>query len=588
MLNPALTMSKKVSAFQVYSEDQVHQRHARSYRNPPPRSQSNSYKSPPHRSGRNVSSDWREEVKIDSRRQGKQSSSPEVRRDRSYNDYDKYDSRRGDSGLFVRDSRYGEDTHRSANTDHPGPQAQYRNEEVFDRRSWDRDDRHDDFVADRNRGSNRLKDDYLIVDVRRETMAKVPRGSAQYSDSDEECLHESLRRKKQSSQTYSDDEDQRRWSTDDDYADYRQLGKQTVSGANYRSPSPPPAKLRREGRHYSSEDEHQNARSYSDYGNESDRGRCAAPEPPPKKKKVKGSKKNGKGKDKKRKAGGIQNSVLAPSMKIQSLMDVEIPTSVKKQIEQTSTPSLPRFGESRSEFKFGQQSEEAISHNLPRSHDDERGRSRYDDGGRTRSRYDDDRYPDRQRDTAIGRRDSESDKKGHHSHKDSYSGRRSPDYDRRTYHHSDDEYDRDRDRQRRGSFSRDSRNSTDLLPGAKRKRQSSVERRDWQRGGNRNSQKDRSPEFRAYSDSDQDSEREGGRRSWRDERRDRQPKKKDDEKEKPQKGDKKSKSKQGSSKDNKKSSVSKKEKHLDQDARWVCFHELYCFNLASALFHEML
>ena len=504
---------------------------------------------------------------MDARRQGKQSSSPEARRDRSYSDYDKYDSRRADPGLFVRDSRYSEDTRRSDSADRQVPQVQYRNDDQFDRQSWDRDDRRDSYVADRSQGSGRLKDDYLIVDVRRETTTKIPRRSAQYSDSDEECLHESLRRKKQSSQPYSDDEDQCRWSTEDDYPDYRQLGKRTLSGDSYRSPSPPPAKVRRE--RYSSEDDHQNARSYSDYGNDSDRGRHA-PEPPPKKKKVKGSKKNGKGKDKKRKASSVQNSVLAPSMKIQSLMDVEIPTSVKKQIEQTTTPSLPRFGESRSEFKFGQQGEETGGRSLPRGHDEERGRSRYDDSSRARSRYDDDHYIDRPRDSsAIGRRDSESDRKGHHAHKDVYCSRRSPEYERRTYHHSDDDFahDHDRDRHHRASFSRDNRNSTDLLLGAKRKRQSSVERRDWQRSGNRNNQKDRSPDFRAYSDSDQDSEREGGRRSWRDERRERQPRKKDDERDKNQKGDKKSKSKQANSKDTKKSSVAKKEKHLDQEAR---------------------
>ena len=595
MLSPALTMSKKVSAFQVYSEDQVHQRHARSYRNPQPRSQSGSYKSPPHRSGRNVIADWREDVKMDTRRQGRHSSSPEVRRDsRSYNDYDKYDSRRRDSNSYGRESRYREDAGQSDTVDHSAPQGRYRNDEEFERRSWERDDhRRDDYAADRDRGSNRLKDSYLIVEARRETADKVPRATAQYSDSDEECLHESLRRKKQNSQTFSEDEDQRRWSTDDDYSDYRQLRKQTVISDNYRSPSPTPAKVRRQERRYSSEEGRVNAQSYSDYGDDSDRGRQAAPEPPPKKKKAKGSKKKDKGKDKKRKAVVVQNSVLPPppSAKIQSLMDVEIPPSVKQQIEgqtqQSSTPSLPRFGESRSEFKFGQRSEDTGDHSLSRSHDEERGRSRYDDSGRTRSRYDDDRYPD-QRDLSGGRRDSESDKKGQHSHRESYSGRRSPDYDRRTYHHSDEEFDRDVDRQHRASFSRDSRNGSDVLSGAKRKRQSSVERRDWQRSGNRNTQKDRSPEFRTYSDSDQDSEREGGRRSWRDERRDRQPKKKDEERERihKDKGDKKSKSRQGDSKDTKKSSGTKKEKHVDQEARYVEFVQFsFLFTFINALFY---
>ena len=548
-------MSKKVSAFQVYSEDQVHQRHARSYRNTAPRSQSK-YDSPPHRSSRNTSSDWREDTKLDVRSQERRSSSPEIRRDRNY-DYGKYDSRREESSSYIRDSRYNDDTRGSR----LNAQVRYRSDDQFDRQSWERDDRCNDYPNDRGHTSKLRKDDYLVMDAQREATSKIIRSSTQYSDSDEECLHESLRSKKRQRSGQFSDDSQRRWSSDDDYADYKQGRKRTFSGDDYQSPSPPPHKEWRESRRYSPEEDRQNVRNYSDGSEESDIGHLAAP--PPKKKKLKGSKKNGKGKDKKRKVG-LQNSSVISSAKIQSLMDVKIPSSVKKQVEQStvSAPSLPRFGESRSEFKFGHRTEDS---SLSRNHEDDRNQSRYDEGSRSWSRFDD----DSQRDLSFGRRDSESDKRTtSRSRKDSYSSRRSPDYEHRTYHVSDDEYDRDKSRHRKTSFNRDSKNSAELSSSRKR-RQNSAEGRDWQRSGNRNSQRDRSPDFRACSDSDQDSDH-GGRRSWRDERRDRQPKKKDDDRDKHQK-EKKSKGKEEAKdgKDTKKASSVTKEKHDEQDVKWV-------------------
>ncbi|XP_070192987.1 polynucleotide 5'-hydroxyl-kinase NOL9-like [Littorina saxatilis] len=554
-------MSKKASAFQVYSEDQVHQRQSRSYRNP----QGDSYKSPP-RSGRNHSTEWRDDSNIDSH-QGRRSTSPVGRSydNRTYKDYNDYDNQRLENNSYSRDPRYDENVRRNSSSDHT--QARYCADEQFDR-SWEREelDRRDNYsVTNRERAGSRHQDDYLSVEPPRDTAVKVARVSAQYSDSDEECLHESLRRKKQSSQQFSDNEDQRRWSTDDDYDDYRQTRKRILSDDNYHSPSPPPAKVWRDEQQYSSENDRPNTRNYPDYPVNSDKGRMVAPAPSLKKKKVKASKKNTKGKNKKQKVASLQNPAVGGSSKIQSLMDVQIPTSVKKQIEESSsTTALPRFGESRNEFRFSQGNEDSGRRGTSR---DERPHSKYEDSNRNRSRQeDDDRFLDRPRDQALRRRDSDSNRKANPSHRDGYSGRqRTPDYDRRTYHHSDDEF----DRQRRTNFSRDGRNGTDVLSGSKRKRQGSTERRDWQRGGNRNSQKDRSPDFRANSDSDQDSDREGRRRSWRDERRDRQPKKKDEEKDKNHRGDKKSKAKQAESKDAKKTPVPapKKEKRSDEDAR---------------------
>ncbi|XP_076448137.1 uncharacterized protein LOC143284894 [Babylonia areolata] len=558
-------MSKKVSAFQVYSEDQTHQRHARSYRaaaSSRSQPQPSKYSSPPPRSSRTTSMDWRDDVKMDSRVPARHSSSPEIRRDRNYS-YDAYDRSREDPAA-LRDSRYGENARQNDSRDRHSVQTRYQTNDQYDRCSWEREERRDDYAGSRDRGGHVRKDDYLTtLDTHRQIPPKPVQSSANYTDSDDECLHETLRPKKHQAGSFRVEEDDRRWSTDDDYEDYKQVRKRALSGAAYHSPSPEPIKDWREGRQFNTQPDHRNMRTYSQSGEDSDREHSDAP--PVKKKKVKSAKKNAKSKEKKNKAA-VQKSTAAAS-KIQSLMDVKIPSSVKKQVEQstTSNTSLPRLGEGRSDYKFGRNNDDA-TRSFPRSQDDDRTTSRYnDDSSRNRSRYDDDYYQDHRRDSSFGHRESESDRRGHHSHKDSYSSRRSPDYDHRTYQQNDD-YERGRDRQRRNSFSRDGRNNTEVV-GTKRKRQSSVERRDWSRSGGRAAPRDRSPDFGNYTDSDQDSER-GGRRSWRDERRDRQPKKKDEDRERGQKGEKKSKSKQEQavkgSQRSKKSAAAKKDNPVEE------------------------
>ncbi|KAL8558201.1 hypothetical protein ACOMHN_036290 [Nucella lapillus] len=540
-------MSKKVSAFQVYSD----QHHTRSYRPAAAarsQTQSSKYQSPPPRSSRTSSMDWRDDVKMDSRGgQTRHSSSPEARRDRSYN-YDAYSSQREEPAA-VRDTRYRDDVRQNGGRDHQSAQTRYRSDDQYDRRSWERDVRRDDYTSSADRG-NLHKDEYLSsMDAKRQVPNKAAQNSTVYTDSDEECLHETLRRKKPLQ------EDDRRWSSDDDYGDYR---KRAHTGSTYRSPSLEQDNNWSSRRQYSPQPTQQHAMAYSHSGEDSD----LAP-PPVKKKKLKGTKKNSKAKEKKRKLSVQASSPTETSAKIQSLMDVKIPSCVKKQVEQTAgnSTTLPAsVGDSRTEFRFGRRGEDAVR-SLPRSQDDSRTSSKYEDSSRNRSRYDSDYYHDHHREPA------ESDRRGHHTHKDSYSSRHSPDSDRRSYQQAND-FERGRDRPRRTSFSRDGRNSTEAVS-TKRKRQSSVERRDWSRSGGRTTQRDRSPEFRNYTDSDQDSDR-GGRRSWRDERRDRQPKKEDeDNRDREQKGEKKSKSKQDeaakSSGRTKKSSGTKKESRQERE-----------------------
>lgn len=531
---------EKTSAYQIHIEDQARvqersysnslQSHNRSYESPPQR-RTTRYESPLNlRKEKCSTADHRTDDRYD-RFDRRSRRSPGMETGILYKAAEiNYDQRLRSGSEELKSSRYERESHLSSDFGKNRIEDRYWDRGRSDTRMWD--DRSNDFSEKRDCINIRPEKDYVMVELERNAQQRWD--TTKYSDSDDECLHESLRRK-QKSMCVLDADNQPTWASNrynlDNYAPGRKR-KSLDQPQRASSSLSPPVKVKCRERQLSHDSEIQNSKSF--------RAHQIASETLPettststtiKKKKTK-VKRNFQMKDKKRKATntGVKGSAsLSNKRAIPSLMDLEFPPSIKsKNLEETSEKNSGLRGtsdESRYVKRKNDQEGEDFTQSRFKGH-------------RTSHDFDDSHhYYKSARDSEFRRHDSDPEITRHAADLREFSQSRClshNEYDRRLemgHSSRQDTFGSSRNKPHEDARSISRINNlrgqeSVSSSGSRRNRLSTNKHQESHRGTGRPNQ-ERSHEYHEHSDSDQDSDKEGARRSWREERRDRQPKKKD-------------------------------------------------------------